>query len=188
MNKRRLLLFTAILALLITSCGTTTSSKDTSQNSSEGESSSKSNQSNNNPVAEMNIGDTATSEDWSITLTNSYTSDILESSESDMYFDANDGVAFCVLEFDVTCLNSTQPTIDDQGITNPVATVNGNTYKDWTYQYIANGVWSTINHTYLDANLPLHIYVYTNIPSANMNDKIIVNTKVAGEDKTISIN
>ena len=136
----------------------------------------------------LNLGDTVTSTDWSITLTNAYTSNTLSSSESRTYWEASSGYAFLILEFDVTCLNSTKPTIDDDGITELLATVNGNTYSNWEYQYIASELWLYIQHTYLDANLPVHIYVYTYIPSANLNDKVSVNLKIAGQEKVISIN
>ena len=136
----------------------------------------------------VNVGDTVTSEDWSITLTNAYTSTILESGESSTYWECPEGYAFCILEFDVTCLNSTKPTIDGQGITNIVAVVNENTYGGWEYRYVQSQLWLPIKRTYLEANLPLHVYVYNNIPSANMNDKITINLKIAGEDKRILIN
>jgi lipoprotein len=134
------------------------------------------------------IGDVVTSDDWNISLTKAYTSPRLESSKSRVYWDADEGYAFLILEFDVTCLNSTQPTIDGDGITNLVATVNGNTYSNWTYQYVEGEIWCYIRRTYLDANLPLHIYVYTYIPSGNMNDEIKVELKVAGQDKMITLN
>ena len=136
----------------------------------------------------VNVGDTVISTDWSITLTNAYTSNTLSSSESRTAWEISDGYAFLILEFDVTCLNSTKPTIDDDAITNILATVNGNTYSNWEYKYVSSELWLYIRHTYLEANLPLHIYVYGNIPSANMNDKITVNLKIDGQEKVISIN
>ena len=136
----------------------------------------------------INQGDTVTSTDWKITLKKAYTSTELKSNQSSTSWEASDGYAFLVLEFDITCLNSTHPTIDDQGITNIIATVKGNTYSSWEYQYISSQLWLYIRHTYLDANLPLHIYVYTYVPKANMKDTITVNLKIAGKDKIIMIN
>ena len=135
----------------------------------------------------LNVGTTITSGDWKIKLTDAYTSLKLESSESRTAWDANDGYAFLILEFDVTCLNSTKPTVDGDAITDVVATVNDNTYGSWKYQYIDSEIWSYIRNNYLEANLPLHIYVYTMIPSTSMNNTVRVNLKLAGQPKTITI-
>lgn len=135
----------------------------------------------------MSVGSTVTSDDWKIKLTDAYTSDTLESSESRTAWEASDGYAFLVLEFDVTCLNSTKPTIDGEAITELVATAGGNTYEDWEYQYISSELWLYIRNTYLEANLPLHIYVYAMIPSASANSNVSVNLKIAGQPKVITI-
>ena len=90
----------------------------------------------------LKVGDTVTSEDWEITLSKAYTSDVLQSDESSTYWEADDGYAFLVLEFDVECLNSSQKAVDGDAITDLVATTStGNTYNDWTYQYISSQIW-----------------------------------------------
>ena len=133
-------------------------------------------------------GDVITSEDWKVKLTDIYTSTTLESNESRTYWTANDGYAFTILEFDIECLNSTQPTIDGSGVTDLIAKVNGNTYGSWTYQYISSELWLYADNTYLDANLPLHIYVYTNIPADSINKKVDVNLTIAGQECYATIN
>ena len=132
-------------------------------------------------------GNVVTTNDWEIKLTNAYTSTKLESNESRTAWDANDGYAFLILEFDVMCLNSTKPTIDGDAITELVANASGNTYENWKYQYINSEIWCYIRNTYLEANLPLHIYVYTMIPRNSMNSNVSVNLKLAGQPKEIVI-
>ena len=137
----------------------------------------------------MYTGETVTSEDWRITLTDAYTSKKLESDESSTAWDANDGYAFLVLEFDITCLNSTKPTITGEGLTELVANAGGNTYRSWDFRYINSQIWCYIrSNSVLDANLPLHIYVYAMIPSATMNSDVSVNLRIAGNPKEIQVN
>ena len=85
-------------------------------------------------------------------------------------------------------MNSTKPTIGGSGITNLIATVNGNTYGNWTYEYINYDLWLRAENTYLDANLPIHIYVYTNIPADSIYNKIDVELTIAGEECHMTIN
>lgn len=139
-------------------------------------------------VHQVQVGDIITSQDWEIELTDAYASTTLESEESRTAWTANGGYAFAILEFDIECLNSTKPTIDGSGITNLMATVNGNTYASWTYQYINSELWLYADNTYLDAHLPLHIYVYTYIPADSIHDKIDVELTIAGEECHITIN
>ena len=139
-------------------------------------------------AAPVHVGDTVTTDTWKIELTDAYTTTTLESSESSTAWNASDGYAFLILEFDVTCLNSTKPTIDGDAITDLVATVNGNTYEHWKYQYVSAQIWCHIKNTYLEAGLPLHIYVYTMVPSSAMNDSITVDLKLAGQPSVITIN
>lgn len=139
--------------------------------------------------APFSVGSTATSADWNINLTSAYTSTTLESSESSTYWEADSGYAFLVLEFDITCLNSNKPTIDGDAITDLVAsTSDGNTYESWTYQYVSAQIWCHIRNTYLEANLPLHIYVYTYIPASMMNSPVNVKLNLAGQPRQITIN
>ena len=137
---------------------------------------------------EVQVGDIITSQDWEVELTDAYSSITLESEESSTSWTAYDGYAFAILEFDIECLNSTKPTIDGSGITNLIAKVNGNTYTSWTYQYINSELWLYADNTYLDAHLPLHIYVYTCIPADSIYDKIDVELTIAGEECHITIN
>ena len=139
-------------------------------------------------VNEIKEGDVITSEDWEIKLTDIYASTTLESDESSTYWTANDGYAFAILEFDIECLNSTKPTIDGSGITDLVATVNGNTYGGWSYQYINSELWLSAENNYLDAHLPLHIYVYTCIPADAIDEKVDIDLTIAGVECHTTIN
>ena len=136
----------------------------------------------------LEIGCKDTSEDWEITLTKAYTSKRLESSKSRLYSDADAGIAFLILEFDVECLNSSRKTIGGDAITDLVAIVNGNDYGDWEYEYIAGDMWLDMENNYLDAYIPAHAYVYTYIPEKYMNDAITVKLKLAGKEYELSIN
>ena len=107
------------------------------------------------------IGETVTTSQWSATLTDAKVSHTLESSESRTYWEAGDGTCFLIMEFDIECLTSDKPTVDDDGLTDIVATYNGNGYSSWTMQYLAGELWLYIRHTYLDANIPCHLFVYT---------------------------
>lgn len=183
MKKILTLILIAVTILSLTACG--------SETSEEPEKEVKQVQVSNEPEKEskqVQVGDVITSQDWEIELTAAYSSTTLESEESRTYWTADDGYAFAILEFDIECLNSTKPTIDRSGITNLIATVNGNTYDSWTYQYINSELWLYADNTYLDANLPLHIYVYTYIPADSINDKIDVELTIAGEECHITIN
>ena len=128
------------------------------------------------------------SEDGSIALAKKYTSNTLESDESSAYWETEDGSAFLILEFDVECLNPSHKTVDGDAITDLVATTaSGNTYGNREYQYITSELWLYIRNTYLDANLPEHIYVYTYIPASVMGDGVTVNMKLAGTNYEITI-
>lgn len=137
------------------------------------------------PISE---GTTVTSENWKITLTDAYTSKTLKSNQSRTAWDANEGYAFLILEFDITCLNSSHPTVRGDAITELIANAGGNTYESWEFQYLNSEIWCYIrNNNTLDANLPLHIYVYTMIPSSSMYNDVSVNLKIAGQPKEITI-
>ena len=107
------------------------------------------------------IGETVTTSQWNAALTDAKVSHTLESSESRTYWEAGDGTCFLIMEFDIECLTSDKPTVDDDGLTDIVATYNGNGYSSWTMQYLAGELWLYIRHTYLDANIPCHLFVYT---------------------------
>ena len=135
------------------------------------------------------IGETVTTSQWSATLTDAKVSHTLESSESRTYWEAGDGTCFLILEFDLECLTSDKPTVDDDGLTDIVATYNGNGYSSWTMQYLGGELWLYIRHTYLDANIPCHLFVYTPLPkkALNYDGPITVDHKIGGEPKTITV-
>ena len=135
------------------------------------------------------IGETVTTSQWSATLTDAKVSHTLESSERRTYWEAGDGTCFLIMEFDIECLTSDKPTVDDDGLTDIVATYNGNGYSNWTMQYLAGELWLYIRHTYLDANIPCHLFVYTPLPEKALNDDeaISVDLKIGGEPKTITV-
>lgn len=136
----------------------------------------------------ISVGDEVKNDDWKIVLSKAYTSDVLESKESSTYWTADDGYAFLVLEFDVECLNSSKKPVDGDAIAGLVANINGNTYGNWKYQYIASQIWCYFRNTYLDANLPVHAYVYTYIPSSNIDDEMTVNMNLAGTNYILTVN
>ena len=135
------------------------------------------------------VGQTVTTSDWKVTLTNAKVSNTLESSESPTCWTPRDGTCFLIMELDVECLTSNKPTVDGDGLTDIVATYNGNTYSSWTMQYVSSWMWLHIRRTYLEANIPCHLYVYTAIPEAALDDgqPISIDLKVGGEPKTITV-
>ena len=135
------------------------------------------------------VGQTVTTSDWSVTLTDARVASTLESSESTTYWEPGEGTCFLILELDVECLTSSKPTVDGDGLTNIVASYNGNTYSSWTMSYLSSRLWLYIHRTYLEANIPCHLYVYTSIPEKALDDgqPITVDLKVGGEPKTITV-
>lgn len=134
------------------------------------------------------VGQSVKTEQWNITLTSATVSDKLESDKSRTYWTTEDGHAFLVLEFDVTALTSDKLPVDDYAITDLVANYEGNDYTDWTMQYIANEIWLHYSHTYLDANLPDHAFVYTYVPEKAISEgSLSVDLTLGGEEKTIVI-
>ncbi len=135
------------------------------------------------------VGQTVTTSDWSVTLTDARVASTLESSESTTYWEPGEGTCFLILELDVECLTSSKPTVDGDGLTNIVASYNGNTYSSWTMSYLSSRLWLYIRRTYLEANIPCHLYVYTSIPEKALDDgqPITVDLKVGGEPKTITV-
>ena len=187
MKKISVVVFLLMLLFSFSACGNETSEepeKVTEQN----QVSDEPEEEPEKKARQIRAGDVITSQDWEVMLTGFYSSTILESEESRTSWTANDGYAFVILEFDIECLNSSKPTIDGSGITNIIATVNGNTYDNWEYQYINSELWLYAKNTYLDANLPLHLYVYTYIPADSIYDKINVDLTIAGERCNITIN
>lgn len=135
------------------------------------------------------VGDSVNTDKWNITLTSAALTDTLTSSESRTCWEPSEGAVFLVLEFDMECLVSDGPTVDDSALTNIVATYGENTYKNWDMNYITSELWMPIYHTYFEANLPVHVYVYTQIPSAALegNESVSVDLAVDGEKKHIEI-
>ena len=135
------------------------------------------------------VGDTVTTENWKVTLTNAYVSSTLESSASRTYWTPQDGAAFLVLEIDLEHLNSGSSTVDGDALADIQATYNSNTYSGWEYEYVASELWLYADRHTLDANMPLHLYVYTQIPSSSLDDDepISVSLNIDGEDKVIQV-
>lgn len=135
------------------------------------------------------VGETVTTEDWKVTLTNVYVSSKLESSESRTYWEPQDGGAFLILEVDLEHLNSGNESVDGDALADIVATYKSNTYTSWDYQYVASELWLYAQRHTLDANMPLHLYVYTQIPSSSLDDSepISVSLNIDGEDKVIQV-
>lgn len=131
------------------------------------------------------VGDNVENDNFSITLTSADVADVLESPESSTYWEPEGDAVFILLEFDVEALNSEQLAIDDFAITDLVANYGSNTYKNWQLQYIASELWLYIHHTYFDANMPVHIYAYTTIPSSAASDgePLSVDMTIAGQEK-----
>lgn len=118
----------------------------------------------------ISLGQNVQSDDFSITLTDARVDSVLQSDASTIYWEPQDGTAFVILEFDITALNSNQLPVDDYAVTDLCANYNGDTYQGWRLQYITNQLWLSFTHTYLDANIPTHIYAYTAVPSAALNE------------------
>lgn len=135
----------------------------------------------------MTVGETVSDKDFSVTLTDASISATLESPDSRTYWEADDGSVFAILEFDVEALNSEQIAVDSGAVTDLVANFNGNTYKNWDYKYLASELWLSAKRTYFDANMPVHIYVYTSLPAAASDGTVTVDMKIAGQSKQIAI-
>ena len=137
----------------------------------------------------LSVGDTVSTNQWTITLADAYTSATLESSQSRTSWTASDGSTFLILEFDVEALTSDKLTIDSSAITNIVASYNNNTYKNFDMKYLASELWLSAKRTYLDANIPVHVYVYAALPASALDDEqpINVDLAVAGQDKHLNV-
>lgn len=134
------------------------------------------------------VGETAQTDKFSVTLTAAYASDILQSSQSTTYWTPQDGAAFVVLEFDVTALTSDQLPVDSYALTDMTANYNGNTYQNWTMSYLSGQLWLYFMNTYLEANLPCHVYVYTSVPADVLNGgSLTVDMNVIGQPRTITV-
>ena len=134
------------------------------------------------------IGDTASNDQFAITLTDARVDGTLSSGESSTYWESSDGGVFVILEFDVTALTSDQLPVDDYAITDLVANYNSDIYEGWTLQYIESQLWLYFHHTYLDANLPCHVYAYTTVPAEALNDgSLSVDMNLAGTPYTATI-
>lgn len=135
------------------------------------------------------VGDTVTTSNWKATLTNAYVSSTLQSSESTTCWEPQDGGAFLILEIDLEHLSDSNETVDGTALADIVATYNSHSYSSWEYQYLASELWLYADGYTLDANMPLHLYVYTQIPSSALDDgqPITVDLSVDGEEKTINV-
>lgn len=137
----------------------------------------------------VNPGETVSTDLWSVTLTSAYVSNVLESSESRTSWQANDGGAFLILEFDVEALTSDKKAVDSSALTDIKATYRNNTYGDWDMKYLSGELWLSMERTYLDANVPAHVYVYTILPesASSSDDSISVDLKIGGLGKHIVV-
>ena len=136
----------------------------------------------------LNVGDTVQSEQFSITLTDARVDSVLSSNQSSTYWEPATGAAFVILEFDVTALTSEQLPVDDYAITELNAKYNEDVYPSWELQYISGQLWLYFRHTYLDANLPCHVYAYTTVPADALNSgSLSVSATLAGQPVSITI-
>ena len=136
----------------------------------------------------ISVGEEVQSDDFSITLTSARVDSVLQSDASSTYWNPQDGGAFVILEFDVTALNSNQLPVDDYAITDLAANYDGNSYQGWDLKYISGQLWISFMHTYLDANLPVHIYAYTTVPSSALDGGTLsVDVTLAGMPYTVTI-
>ena len=136
----------------------------------------------------ISVGQNIQNDDFSITLTNARVDSVLESDSSPTYWEPQDGGAFVILEFDVTALNSEQLPVDDYAITELNAKYNEDSYQSWTLSYLANQLWLYFTHTYLDANIPAHVYAYTTVPAEALNTgSLSVDMMLADTPCTVTI-
>lgn len=136
----------------------------------------------------LTVGDTISNEQFTITLTGARVDNTLSSIQSSTYWEPADGGAFVILEFDVTALTSDKIAIDDYVITDLVANYNEDVYQGWTMSYLSGELWLYYFHTYQEANLPNHIYVYTTIPAdALSGGSVSVDLNLVGHGYTIAI-
>ena len=139
-------------------------------------------------VQQISVDQNVQNDDFSITLTSARVDSVLQSDASSTYWEPQDGGAFVILEFDVTALNSDQLPVDDYAITDLTAHYGEDSYQGWRLQYITNQLWLTFTHTYLDANLPVHVYAYTTVPSSALDEgSLSVDVTLAGTPYTITI-
>ena len=136
----------------------------------------------------ISLGQSVQNDDFSITLLDARVDSTLQSDESRTYWEPEDGTAFVILELDVTAQNSNQLPVDDYAITDLCANYNDDTYQNWQLQYLASELWLSFHHTYLDANIPTHVYAYTTIPAKALNEGTLsVDVSLAGKPCNIAI-
>ena len=135
------------------------------------------------------VGDSVLTDRWSIKCTDAYVSTTLESGQSPTLWTIDDGSIFLIMEFDVEALTSDKLVIDDYAIVDPVATYNGNTYKSFDMNYLASKLWLSAKRTVLEANMPVHIYVFAPLPASALDDgkPISVDLEIAGQKKHLDV-
>jgi hypothetical protein len=97
---------------------------------------------------------------------------------------------YVVLELDVEALNSKHLAVDDDALSNIEATYNGNTYSSFDIQYnYGNDYLMSMYHTYIEANIPEHVYVSAILPASAATDEIpvTVSLKLEGTEKVITV-
>lgn len=138
--------------------------------------------------SEMAVGDRIQTTKFAVSLTAAYSSNILESSESRTYWEASDGGAFVILEFDVTALTSDKLPVDGYALADMTANYNGNTYQNWEMKYVTGELWLPFTNTYLEANLPCHVYAYTTVPADVLNGgSVTVDMSISGIPYEIAV-
>lgn len=201
--KKRTLLISTSLALTLGLCGcsveVTTTEDDAAQEQQASEQAEQPQETEAaekaaEPVKEepeptpLAIGETTQSNQFSITLASAYASNTLQSNQSSVYWTPQEGTVFVVLEFDVSALTSDHLPVDQYAISDLTANYNGNTYQNWEMKYVANQIWMPIMNTYLEANIPAHLYVYTAVPAEALNSgSLSIDLSLAGEPRTIVV-
>lgn len=147
------------------------------------------------------VGDTVQTDAWNITLTDTYLTNKLVLLESFPVEPDNENATLLVLEVDVECLTSDDLSIEEDALTDIIATYQNNTYKKWKGKYCPESYVQmplTMNPDYfnivgeftqIDAGIPQHIYLHTNLPisAESDNEPITVSLEVAGQQKTINV-
>ena len=135
----------------------------------------------------IEAGDSIATDKWNIILTDAYVSYTLESDKSRTSWTADNGV-FAILEFDIESLTSDKIPVD-QAIKNNQLLYNGNTYSNFDMKYLAGELWLSAKRTYFDANIPVHIYVYTTLPATATDDdkQIAVTTTILDQNRIITL-
>ena len=78
----------------------------------------------------------------------------------------------------------------DQAIKNNQLLYNGNTYSNFDMKYLADELWLSAKRTCFDANIPVHIYVYTTLPATAIDDDkqiAVTTTTILDQNRIITL-